>query len=316
MAVTEVDSKLLAELEAMGFTLARAVRALYYSGNSSVVDALNWIFENQNDPDIDQMPLVPVDINLESPKPFDITEEVKKKAEELRRNGAPKATEEKKMELEREREKKRITVGKELLEAKRIAEENERKRVMTLRKAEKDEEKRAREIIRRKLEADKAERRSWLGQPPGVLASIQPIPASHMEPGKLTSAPIKSTKDSELLTNCLRSLRRNCKDDDAKVQRAFRTLHIYVRNAMKNPGEEKFRKIRLTNPVFQERVGKMKGGVRFLELCGFERANGGQFLYLPRNKVDMAVLDSAMAALQTAMTNPFFGLLSVDLSDE
>lgn len=57
--------------------------------------------------------------------------------------------------MEREREKERIRIGKELLEAKRIEEENERKRLLALRKAEKEEEQRAREKIRQKLEEDK-----------------------------------------------------------------------------------------------------------------------------------------------------------------
>ncbi|ONK65037.1 uncharacterized protein A4U43_C07F32830 [Asparagus officinalis] len=43
------------------------------------------------------------------------------------------------------RPEERIRIGKELLEAKRMEEENERKRIMALRKAEKEEEKRARE---------------------------------------------------------------------------------------------------------------------------------------------------------------------------
>lgn len=84
MTVPEVDKKLLEELEAMGFPLAHATRSLYYSGNSSLEDAVNWIIDHENDPDIDQMPLVPVDIDLDAPKPFDIPEQVKLKAEELR----------------------------------------------------------------------------------------------------------------------------------------------------------------------------------------------------------------------------------------
>ncbi|GAB4830236.1 hypothetical protein Ancab_040677 [Ancistrocladus abbreviatus] len=310
MAIPEVNRKLLQELEGMGFPLARATRALHYSGNSSLEDAINWIFDHENDPDIDQMPLVPVEINLEDPKPFDITEEVRIKAEELR-NGAPKSREHKEKDLEREREKERIRAGKELFEARRIAEENERKRMIALRKAEKEEERRAREKIRQKLEADKAERRSRLGLPPGGPAPMPPKPRMRM-----ASEPVVYAKASELLAECLRTLRRNHKDDDAKVKRAFQTLQIYVRNVMKNPDEEKFRKIRLTNPAFQDRVGNLKGGIRFLELCGFDRVSGGQFLYLPRNKVDMAVLAAAMSALNSAMTNPFFGLLSIDLSDD
>jgi UBX domain-containing protein 1/4 len=40
-------------------------------------------------------------------------------------------------------------------------------------------------------------------------------------------------------------------DDDAKVKRAFQTLLTYIGNVAKNPDEEKFRKIRLTNATFQ-----------------------------------------------------------------
>ena len=54
----------------------------------------------------------------------------------------------------------------------------------------------------------------------------------------------------------------------------------------------------------------MKGGVEFLELCGFERTEGGEFLYLPQDKFNMAVLNSAGSELKSAITNPFFGLLS------
>lgn len=54
----------------------------------------------------------------------------------------------------------------------------------------------------------------------------------------------------------------------------------------------------------------MKGGIEFLELCGFERIDGGKFLFLPRDKVDMAVLNSAGSELESAITNPFFGLFS------
>lgn len=40
-------------------------------------------------------------------------------------------------------------------------------------------------------------------------------------------------------------------EDDAKVKRAFQTLLTYLGNVSKNPDEEKFRKIRLTNQTFQ-----------------------------------------------------------------
>ncbi|WVZ16729.1 hypothetical protein V8G54_009711 [Vigna mungo] len=132
----------------------------------------------------------------------------------------------------------RIQAGKRLLEAKRIAEENERQRNLTLRKAEKEEEKRARERVLQKLEQDK----------------------------KLS--PVYTTTKAEQLRECLRNLKRN----------------------------------------HQDRVGSLNGGVEFLELCGFERT--GDFLYLSQEKVDMALLNSAGFVLNSAMTNPFFGVLS------
>lgn len=61
--------------------------------------------------------------------------------------------------------------------------------------------------------------------------------------------------------------------------------------------------------IKQERVGALQGGIEFLELCGFEKIEGGEFLLIPRDKVDMAVLNSAGAELDSAIKNPFFGVL-------
>ncbi|XP_043719946.1 vicilin-like seed storage protein At2g18540 [Telopea speciosissima] len=308
MVVPEVDMNLLGELEAMGFPKARATRALHYSGNASIEAAVNWVIEHENDPDIDQMPMVPANSKVEAAKskPSLTPEEIKIKQQELReRARKKKEEEEKRMEIEREKE--RIRAGKELLEAKRIEEDNERKRILALRKAEKEEEKRAREKIRQKLEEDKAERRRKLGLPAEDPAAVKP-PTPVVEERK-SSLPVRPATKAERMRDCLRSLKQNHKDDDAKVKRAFQTLLTYVGNVAKNPNEEKFRKIRLNNPSFQERVGSLKGGVEFLEVAGFEKIEGGEFLFLPRDKVDMAVLNTAGSELNSAIVNPFFGVL-------
>ncbi|KAJ0091923.1 hypothetical protein Patl1_26044 [Pistacia atlantica] len=345
MVVPEVDKKLLEELEGMGFPAARATRALHYSGeegdilpfglnnklygdygNASLEAAVNWIVEHENDPDIDQMPMgynlvveimkskavdfvkinVPVSTNVDASKPSLTPEEVKLKAQELRERARKKKEEEEK-KAEREREKDRIRIGKELLEAKRIEEENERKRLLALRKAEKEEEKRAREKIRQKLEEDKAERRRRLGLPPEDPATAKP--STPVVEEKKSSLPVRPATKVEQMRECLRSLKQNHKDDDARVKRAFQTLLTYIGNVAKNPNEEKFRKIRLNNQTFQDRVGALKGGIEFLELCGFQKIEGGEFLFLPRDKVEMELLNSAGAELNSAINNPFFGVL-------
>ncbi|WRX21947.1 PUB domain - like 2 [Theobroma cacao] len=275
-------------------------------GNNSLEAAVNWVVEHEANPDIDQMPMVPVNRHVEAPKPSLTPEEMKLKAQELRERARKKKEEEEKR-MEREREKERIRVGKELLEAKRIEEENERKRLLALRKAEKEEEKRAREKIRQKLEEDKAERRRRLGLPPEDPAAVKP--SAPVVEEKKSSLPVRPATKSELMRECLRSLKQNHKDDDAKVKRAFQTLLTYIGNVARNPDEEKFRKIRLNNQTFQDRVGSLKGGVEFFEICGFEKVEGDQFLFLSRDKVDMQVLNSAGSELNSAINNPFFGVL-------
>jgi hypothetical protein len=69
----------------------------------------------------------------------------------------------------------------------------------------------------------------------------------------------------------------------------------------KNPDEEKFRKIRLSNPSFQERVGSLNEGVQFLELCGFVKDESGEFLFLPLDIVDMPILKSVKSSLIRVM---------------
>lgn len=59
----------------------------------------------------------------------------------------------------------------------------------------------------------------------------------------------------------------------------------------------------------QERVGALNGGIDFLEICGFEKIEGGEFLFLPRDKADKEVLNSAGSELNSAINNPFFGVL-------
>ncbi|KAL3634366.1 hypothetical protein CASFOL_021420 [Castilleja foliolosa] len=310
MVVPEVNQQLLAELAEMGFPHERSIRALHSSGNISSEAAVNWIVEHENDPDIDQLPLVPVSSKQPlAPKQSLTPEEIKQKQQELKERARKKKEEEEKR-MEREREKERIRVGRELLEAKRMEEENERKRILALRKAEKEEEQRARERIRQKLEEDKAERRRKLGLSPEEPSAVKPSAPPVEEKKTLQSfLPVRPATKTEQMRECLRTLKQDHKDDDAKVKTAFNTLLTFAKNVATNPNEEKFRKIRLTNANFQDRVGKLKGGIEFLELCGFEKIEGGEFLYLRREKVDIPVLQSAGSELNNAINNPFFGVL-------
>ncbi|XP_062195811.1 uncharacterized protein LOC133898980 isoform X2 [Phragmites australis] len=117
-------------------------------------------------------------------------------------------------------------------------------------------------------------------------------------------APVQERKPEE------RTESGSQKDDSVRVTRAFQILLKIIANIVKNPAEEKFRRIRLSNPVFKDRVGNLKGGVEFLELCGFQRLRASGYLVMPRDKVEMALLSAAGVEIASAMENPYFGLLS------
>ena len=76
-----------------------------------------------------------------------------------------------------------------------------------------------------------------------------------------------------------------------------------------DPQEEKFRRIRLSNAAFQNRVGSVPGALDFLKLLGFQSDTDGTFLIMPGNKADVESLNAAGQELHNALTNPFFGAL-------
>lgn len=61
-----------------------------------------------------------------------------------------------------------------------------------------------------------------------------------------------------------------CNSNKEKVTVCVDTLCKYIDNILKNPGEEKYKKIRVSNKAFQERVASQEGAIDFLTGCRFE----------------------------------------------
>ncbi|XP_078411815.1 UBX domain-containing protein 6 [Cetorhinus maximus] len=59
--------------------------------------------------------------------------------------------------------------------------------------------------------------------------------------------------------------------DKERIKIACETLGKYIDNICSNPSEEKYRKIKLQNKVFQERISELEGTHEFLQSIGFER---------------------------------------------
>ena len=75
----------------------------------------------------------------------------------------------------------------------------------------------------------------------------------------------------------------------------FKTISVYLTNVLKNPTEEKFRKINLANEAFQKRVGKINGAMSILKGSGFEE-QGDDSLQI--NNVDENLLKEALRLLE------------------
>ncbi|XP_042605856.1 UBX domain-containing protein 6 [Cyprinus carpio] len=62
----------------------------------------------------------------------------------------------------------------------------------------------------------------------------------------------------------------NFNKDKEKVKAAVDIISKYIENICKNPTEEKYRKIKLSNKVFQENVSGIEGSREYLQALGFE----------------------------------------------
>ncbi|XP_077390855.1 UBX domain-containing protein 6 isoform X2 [Festucalex cinctus] len=82
--------------------------------------------------------------------------------------------------------------------------------------------------------------------------------------------------------------------DKEKVKAAVDIISKYVENICKNPSEEKYRKLKLSNKVFQEKVRCVEGSREFLQALGFistmlpvdGQEEEEEFLVLPEQSSD------------------------------
>lgn len=80
----------------------------------------------------------------------------------------------------------------------------------------------------------------------------------------------------------------------------LKTCCTFVRNLMKEPDNEKFRKINLDNEAVQKRVTKINGGMIILKGCGFTEAKDGT------NSLVMEKVDKDLLVRAEALLKPHF----------
>jgi len=112
-------------------------------------------------------------------------------------------------------------------------------------------------------------------------------------------------KDDPILQSIL--LIQNCNHNRTKVEECIKLLVTYAENIIRNKDEEKYRKIRLTNKTFVEKVLPIKGAIEFLESIGFVKKKlmyqeqEEDFLVFPEECLDnLASVQTTVDDLQSA----------------
>jgi hypothetical protein len=247
-----VKQEVVSQLVEIGFSKIVAEKACFF--NQSILEkSIEWIYEHQQDPDFEEeLRIVGQQNNVQLSD-----EEIKKKAKELQEQARRKYVQKQK-ELEEEQEKNRVRQTKELLIAKREMEDADARRFIEIQKQKKKEEEAEKRRMLEILARDKEERFGKKFDPLTQGTKKEYTPFDNIEHFSKAIRTLYPTFRGEEAINC------------------FNTLKVVLNNILKNPAEEKFRKVKMTNPNFHERVGKIQLAVKILKELGFEE--DGEFM--------------------------------------
>lgn len=261
----------LESLLEMGFERNRAEKAVAKTGNQGIEQAMDWLMEHENDPDIDE-PYVPPAGNVlggadsesttEQPTLADtaeggdhslsentdgakkpMTEEEKlqqvKRLEELMRvKQAERRQREREEELEREKQRRKQ--GQELQQVRQKLQEDEMKKLAELRRREKMEDKLARQRVKEKIARDREERAQKFGGsgPPSTATSSQPAQPSPSSPTSHGPPPTKKEYDESRIQ--VRLLDGSTISTAFKAQEPLAAVRVYVQMNSNTPEGQDF----------------------------------------------------------------------------
>lgn len=259
----------LESLLEMGFDRNRAEKAVANTGNQGIEQAMDWLMEHENDPDIDEPYVPPVGNVLggenqpttEQPTLADtaegtaggdsslsensegakrpMTEEEKleqvKRLEELMRVKQAERRE-REREEELEREKQRRKQGQELQQIRQKLQEEDMKKLAEQRRREKMEDKMARQRVKEKIARDREERAQKFG---GAAATAsQPAQPSPSSPTSHGPPPTKKEYDESRIQ--VRLLDGSTITTVFKAQEPLAAVRVYVQMNSNTPEGQDF----------------------------------------------------------------------------
>lgn len=252
----------LETLMEMGFDRNRAEKAVANTGNQGIEQAMDWLMEHENDPDIDE-PFVPPVGNVlggeadsqsttEQPSLADTAEgtaggegsydgddtsarmpmseeekleQVRRLEELMRVKQAERRERERAEELEREKQRRRD--GQELQHIRQKLQDDDMKKLSDQRMKEKMEDKMARQRVKDKIARDREERAQKFGSvPPSTAASSQPAQPRPSSPTSHGPPPTKKEYDESRIQ--VRLLDGSTLTAVFKAQEPLAAVRVYV----------------------------------------------------------------------------------------
>jgi len=246
----KVKAELRDELLGMGFPLIRVEKALYFSDNAGIPNAVQWLTDHEKDADIDaalsvEQPVVPT-------KPKLSPEEAEKAAMEMQARLKRERDEREKQEAI-DKERARIESQKMMRETQAQLEEEQLKR-----------DRLERDRLKKEHEEHAAQLKEQLRLDYIARFGCEPPPEEQVEKDDLTK---KSSKDQMIYW--INAIRKTHKDDP-RLKTCLNTLKVYAGNAQKNPTDLKFLRIKKENKAFQERVAWCNEALEMLQAIGFK----------------------------------------------
>jgi hypothetical protein len=272
-----IDMNVANSLQEMGYSKNVSQKACLFN-QSNIDKCLDWIMMHINDPDFEEE--AKIEVNQNQPVSKLSKEEAAAKARELQEL-ARKKHEENQKKMDEEHEKMRIQSTKEILKAKRAEEERQMQMYLIKKKKDEEENERAKREILEQIARDKAERfgkkyvPGEIDDKPKVYSKEENV-QYYLKNIKLVYSPFRA---GDTLKNC------------------FSTMKVILNNILKHEGEEKFTKVKLTNPNVHERIGKIETAIKCLEELGFVK--DGDFMVC--NKVDKELFQKTIKFLENEL---------------
>lgn len=301
MIPVPVPQELLQQLIEMGFSDTVSRKGLVH-GKSSIEEALSWIAEHQDDPDIDQAYMVRKSDVMEKPV---LTEEEKEKKmlelkEKIRVRKENRVREEKANEIKREKERRES--GQKIGEIQEERDRLGRKRELEKQKKEKLDAERERERLRQEIARDKELRKLNKGVLPSVLGvdgynpSLgQSAPAAG-PPAAV--APQPSVTVVQAIDNSILTVSRYRTAGDGG--KALALLITFVRNVHDNPHELKYRSINMESNAFKTKLAPLTGPTVLLKSLGFKKLESEEKKLLLEGDIDQQLFGSTLQKLLKA----------------